>query len=59
MTRDDVFDAGWPGQKILEEAARIRVYVAIRTLRTLGLGDVLETGTQGYYLNPSIPIEAV
>ncbi len=59
MSRVEVFAAGWPGEQVLEEAARSRVYVAIRTLRTLGLADVLDTGGQGYLIRPAVEVEVV
>ncbi len=59
LSRDDVFDAGWPREQVIEEAARSRVYVAIRTLRTLGLEDVLDTGSQGYLIRATVEVEIV
>ena len=49
----------WPGQKILRRAARNRLHVAIRTLRTMGLEGVLRFDGAGYFLHPDVPIELV
>ena len=35
----ELFQAGWPGQNILDSAARNRLKVAVATLRKLGLGS--------------------
>jgi hypothetical protein len=43
---------GWPGQRVLVEAAATRVRVAIATLRRLGLRAVLLTREDGYLLDP-------
>ena len=50
---------GWPGEKILREAGRARVYVAVSTLRRLGLGDVLVREESGYLLEPSARLDVV
>lgn len=49
----------WPGQKILRRAARNRLHVAIRTLRTMGLEGVLRFDGTGYFLHPEVPVELV
>lgn len=48
--------AGWPGEQILPHAAANRVYVAIATLRKLGLRDLLHSHEDGYLLDPAIPL---
>lgn len=55
LTRQAMIDAGWPGERILEKAARQRLYVLINTLRKLGL-DALETTDDGYRLDPTVPL---
>ncbi len=45
-------EAGWPGEKMQAEAAWSRLRTAIRTLRKLGLGDLLITIGSGYLLDP-------
>ena len=52
----DLFEAGWPDESIAVEASINRVYVAIRTLRKLGLQDDLVTGESGYFLDPQIAL---
>lgn len=52
--------AGWPDEKILEEAAVARVYVALSSLRKMGLEGALESLPDGAYrLDPSVPIAIV
>ena len=51
--------AGWPDQRLLPEAGAHRVRVAISTLRKLGLGDLLETRSEGYCLGETLPLRVV
>lgn len=44
-------EAAWPGQRFVAESGANRVYVAIATLRTLGLGEVLQTRSGGYLID--------
>lgn len=53
----DLFDLGWPGQAIAPELAAERVYWAVRSLRQLGLQDILLTTDDGYVLHPDITIQ--
>lgn len=55
MSRERLIEAGWPGERILEKAARQRAYVLINTLRKLGL-HALETTDDGYRLDPAVPL---
>ena len=57
---EDVLAAGWPGEPVVESAARSRVYTAIRQLRTMGLGDLIVTEDDGYRIsrNAQISVEA-
>lgn len=48
--------AGWPGQRVGSESGRNRVRVAIATLRTLGLRDVLRSRDDGYLIDPGVAI---
>lgn len=52
----DVFEAGWPGEKASAAAARNRVYVALSTLRKLGLGDGLDKAKEGYRLADDVQV---
>jgi predicted ATPase len=49
-------DAAWPGQKFIADSGANRVYVAIASLRSLGLGEILQTRTGGYLFDPHVPI---
>lgn len=51
-TVDELFQVGWPGERIPYESQVRRVYTAIWTLRTLGLEEMLLTRDQGYLLDP-------
>ena len=50
-------EAGWPDERILPDAARARLWSAIKVLRDLGLAPVLETVGEGYRL--ASPVEIV
>jgi hypothetical protein len=50
VTLDALVDAGWPGEKLLADSGSNRVYVAIATLRRLGLRDIIERREGGYRL---------
>jgi predicted ATPase len=52
----DLLEAGWPGEKVLPEAGANRVYVALATLRKMGLKDVLRSNDSGYFLDPAVPV---
>jgi hypothetical protein len=56
MTVEELFEAGWPGERALPAAAASRVYVAISTLRKLGLKDLLIRDDAGYRLDASVPL---
>ncbi|MCB9597989.1 MAG: tetratricopeptide repeat protein [Sandaracinaceae bacterium] len=55
LSREAMVEAGWPGERILEKAARQRLYVLVNTLRKLGL-DALETTEEGWRLDPRVPL---
>ncbi|MGH7282877.1 MAG: tetratricopeptide repeat protein, partial [Polyangiaceae bacterium] len=48
----------WPQEKILPSAASSRLYVAVATLRKLGLHDVLVTRGDGYLLHPAVHLRS-
>jgi hypothetical protein len=56
LSPDEVFEAGWPSQRITPESAANRVYVCITRLRKLGLGERLVTTTGGFMLEPNVPM---
>ncbi|MEZ4221742.1 MAG: hypothetical protein R3B13_12495 [Polyangiaceae bacterium] len=51
--------AGWPGEKVSERAGANRVYVAISTLRRMGLRGILQKQGRGYCFAPSIKLSVV
>lgn len=53
---DALLEAGWPGENPQREAGLNRVYVALSTLRKLGLREVLERDEQGYRIAPSVVV---
>lgn len=53
----DVVAAGWPGERMHPDSAATRVYTAVRTLRAMGLRDVLLTRDDGYMLDPDVVLD--
>lgn len=54
---DTLIAAGWPGERIVADAARKRLRTAIWTLRKMGLDEVILTEEDGYLLDPLVPVE--
>lgn len=52
----ELFKIGWPKTKVGIETELKRVYIAIWTLRNLGLADVLLNQEDGYLLDPEVPL---
>lgn len=50
LSTDHLIAAGWPGERPVGQSGAGRVYVALSTLRKLGLRDVLERHEDGYRL---------
>jgi hypothetical protein len=48
LSHADLFAAGWPGERIRDDAAVHRVHVALSSLRRSGLGALLPRNTEGY-----------
>lgn len=59
LSMDDLREAGWPDERVIRSAGANRVYVAIATLRKLGLGRLLMSGKAGYRLAPDVPVKFV
>jgi tetratricopeptide (TPR) repeat protein len=59
LTAGDLLEAGWPGERILPQAAMNRLYVMLTKLRQLGLRDVLLATDDGYLLDPNVPVRLV
>jgi predicted ATPase len=56
LTIDALLASGWPDETVLPEAGASRVYVAISTLRRMGLRDVLLRAGDGYLFAPQAEI---
>jgi len=54
-----LLEVGWPGEKVMPSAGANRVYVALTTLRKLGLRKILLSRDDGYLLDPATPVERV
>jgi hypothetical protein len=54
LSVNEVFDAGWFGEKAEPDALAGRVYSAISKLRRMGLSQVLVRGEAGYQLDPQV-----
>ncbi len=57
LTLGEVFEAGWPGERTVADAAATRVYNAVQRLRKLGLERLLVTRDDGYLLDPAARVE--
>ena len=53
LSRRELIDIAWPGETILENAARNRLRVALTRLRKMGLKDLLLRTGDGYALDAS------
>lgn len=58
LTVDQLLACGWPGETVLAVAGASRVYVAISTLRRMGLRDVLIRIDAGYLIDPTAELIA-
>jgi len=56
VTSSELYDAGWPGASLADGSGINRVYVAVSTLRQLGLSEHLIRGRDGYLLNQALDI---
>jgi hypothetical protein len=52
----DLQEAGWPGERILPQAASNRIYVAMNQLRKMGLKEWLRRSGEGYFLDPALRV---
>lgn len=52
LTVWDLLLAGWPGEKLSRDAGANRVYVAVASIRQLGLREIIERFDDGYRLSP-------
>jgi tetratricopeptide (TPR) repeat protein len=56
LPMDRLIEAGWPGERMLFEAGKNRVQVALSELRALGLRPWIEGETGGYRLSPAVTV---
>ncbi len=56
---DALIKTVWAGQKMKPAVARNRLHVALATLRSLGLRDVLERQGDGYRIDPTVRLVRV
>jgi hypothetical protein len=56
LSTEKLIEAGWPGEKIVHDAALARAYTTIQRLRSLGLQHVLMTSDEGYLLDPKVAL---
>jgi predicted ATPase len=54
----DLVAVGWPGERMLEDAATNRLYVSMNRLRKLGLGALLVSTDAGYVLDAPVRVVA-
>jgi hypothetical protein len=52
LSVDELLSAGWPGERVVPHAGAARVYVAISTLRKMGLRAFLVSRDDGYLIDP-------
>jgi hypothetical protein len=57
LDMDALIAGGWPGERILPEAAQNRLHVTLGTLRKLGLRDVLLKVDGGWTLDPAVELQ--
>ena len=55
-SRDELVEAGWPGERMSDYAADKRLRTTIWTLRRLGFERLLLTRDEGYLLDPFVPL---
>jgi predicted ATPase len=56
VSLQELVTAGWPNERLLEQAAHNRLYVAISTLRNLGFRELLISREDGWLLSPETPL---
>lgn len=56
LSHEACLEAGWPGETMRPDAAAARLHTAVRTLRSLGLEDALETVGSGYRLAEGVQV---
>lgn len=59
LTVVELLAAGWPGERVEARSGANRVYVALTTLRRLGLRDIIDRKRDGYLIRADVPIDVV
>jgi hypothetical protein len=59
LSLEDLLAIGWPGERVIPCAGANRVYVALTTLRNMGLRGRLILQRRGYLLDPALGVELV
>lgn len=59
MPAERLASAGWPDEDLPAHVLANRVYVAVNTLRTLGLGAAIVRRDDGYLLDPALALHVV
>ena len=59
LSLHELLAAGWPDEEVIEAAGTNRVYVALTTLRKLGLRAALVRTRAGYLLDPGLDLHFV
>jgi hypothetical protein len=59
VTVADLLAAGWPDERPVRKAGANRVYVALTTLRKLGLRELVARGDGGYSISPDAALRIV
>ena len=56
VSLDALFTSGWPNERVSPDSGRSRLYMALCTLRNMGLRDVLVRQDNGYLIDPKAPV---
>ena len=59
LTVSDMLERAWAEEKLLPRAGANRVYVAMTTLRKMGLRNLLVRTDTGYVLDPDVPLRII
>ena len=59
LSVSDMLERAWTDEKLLARAGANRVYVAMTTLRKMGLRDLLVRTDSGYVLDPEVPLRII
>lgn len=55
VSLEALIQAGWPDERLQEEHGKNRLHVALNTLRSLGLNELIVLDAQGYSLSSALP----